>query len=379
MISAEVLQRFKCTEPDEILEDAQQRLGSLPEEVRQNWQKALYHETKGYRELDDLRRYMHSRASLMGSGLEAHQKYLASHSDDEFTAQEIQEHNEYIDDTSLYFVFLADEIAHFPPLPVLPPPSPLIKISGIIEEVTFTRAMACFEAEVYSTVRDELERKRQRDNIGALVAMTAQALAGTPPHAMINEGKPSKLKCLYVKGKIDGKTFSGWFGMTNIRPGDRVEIAAAPVGDEYLAYAIARPEQRTISLTPRCNTGKESVPLKMAFLICFILASFLYIPALITMPDMWVKSTVICILFSLSFGRLMQYITINKSKPFMLLFDEISNVLSLEEYKKKYLYSFTKKKVDELKSANKWLPREQDPLSMPQRGMDYLEEYFYYY
>ncbi|MGV3344949.1 putative type VI secretion system effector [Enterobacteriaceae bacterium LUAb1] len=367
MISAEALQRFKRTDPYKILEDAEQRFRQLSGEE----QKKLRQFIADYPDVDDLYSHLENQSFMIKRVLKNHQQYLISHPDTDFSAQEVQEHNEFIDELFLHFVFLGEKIETFPPLPVLPPPSPLIKISGIIEEVTFTRAMACFEAEVYSTVRDELERKRQRDNIGALVAMTAQALTGTPPHAMINEGKPSKLKCLYVKGKIDGKTFSGWFGMTNIRPGDRVEIAAAPEGDEYLAYAIASPEQRTISVTPCCYHGSKT-PSFFLYLITFICMTLPFL-----LIALWHDSTMMLtaltwysgICFSASY--LICRTSRKKDQPVSSLFENICVILGMSTPEKLDLDRLTRQKFK--KNRITVIPERDMPAKI--NG----ERYFFYY
>ncbi|MGV3344947.1 putative type VI secretion system effector [Enterobacteriaceae bacterium LUAb1] len=372
MISAEALQRFKRTDPYKILDDAEQRFRQLSGEE----QKKLRQFIADYPDVDDLYSHLENQSFMIKRVLKNHQQYLISHPDTDFSAQEVQEHNEFIDELFLHFVFLGEKIETFPPLPVLPPPSPLIKISGVIEEVTFTRAMACFEAEVYSTVRDKLERKRQRDNIGALVAMTAQALTGTPPHAMINEGKPSKLKCLYVKGKIDGKTFSGWFGMTDIRPGDRVEIAAAPVGDEYLAYAIASPERGTISLTPGCN---ESISSNMKIIMLYpALILFLFLPFMIFAN--FSVSLIIYLIISPLFVLYSLSQFSSKEKMKCQLYDDISAALlntqkgNADILKNCREISLKKKKAGEL------VPRTENDIPTPQVGdYKYTYEFFYYY
>ncbi|MGV3344948.1 putative type VI secretion system effector [Enterobacteriaceae bacterium LUAb1] len=375
MISAEALQRFKRTDPYKILEDAEQRFRQLSGEE----QKKLRQFIADYPDVDDLYSHLENQSFMIKRVLKNHQQYLISHPDTDFSAQEVQEHNEFIDELFLHFVFLGEKIETFPPLPVLPPAAPLIKISGVIEEVTFTRAMACFEAEVYSTVRDKLERKRLRDNIGALVAMTAQALTGTPPHAMINEGKPSKLKCLYVKGKIDGKTFSGWFGMTDIRPGDRVEIAAAPVGDEYLAYAMINISRKTISVTPQCHSGKSSYPFNMVALICFL---FVLVPFLLPffIAHVFVNTLCTYIAVSLSLSFIIYRQGQRRRKPFFELYGRISDVLAFPGGEKFDLLSHSGKIARQKREEGQILPRTAGDVPMPQGGADdYVYEFFYYY
>ncbi|WP_428943826.1 putative type VI secretion system effector [Pantoea sp. FN060301] len=372
-ISAEALRRFKRTDLYEILDDAERRYNQLSEEEQDKLRQFI----TDYPDIDDLYSRIESQSSMINRWLELHREYLASRQDADFTAQEIQEHNEFIDDLFLNFVFLGEKIETFPPRPVLPPPAPLIKISGVIEEVEFTKAMACFEAEAYSTVRDELERKRQQDNIGALVAMTVQALAGTPPHAMINDGQPRKLKCLYVKGKIDGKLFSGWFGMTNIRPGDKVEMAVMPDGDGYLAYAIANPEQRTISFIPKCNSNGRIFSLPITLLGTF---GMLFIPFFLAMLFAegeifwWVLFWYGVVATALGIGV---YNSTKKERGVHFeLYRRIVIALQLPGGDKYDLRNVNMKKRKE----NAYVARKDGDRPMPQSESDeYVDEYFYYY
>ncbi|WP_428943822.1 putative type VI secretion system effector [Pantoea sp. FN060301] len=374
-ISAEALRRFKRTDLYEILDDAERRYNQLSEDEQDKLRQFI----ADYPDIDDLYSRIESQSSMINRWLELHREYLASREDADFTTQEIQEHNEFIDDLFLNFIFLGEKIETFPPRPVLPPPAPLIKISGVIEEVEFTKAMACFEAEAYSTVRDELERKRQQDNIGALVAMTVQALAGTPPHAMINDGQPRKLKCLYVKGKIDGKVFSGWFGMTNIRPGDKVEMAVMPDGDGYLAYAIINLSRKTISMTPECNDGKSSNAFHLTALFFFVvffipfIFPFLYANAFLTTLCVYVSVSLF-----ISVGVYKQ--TQNKKGAQFDLYERIADVLGFPGGERFQLTVHSARILNEKEKNGEYYLRKEGDVPMPQRASDgFSHEFFYYY
>ncbi|QCP58812.1 putative type VI secretion system effector [Pantoea sp. SO10] len=271
------------------------------------------------------------------------------------------------------------EIADFPPLPVLPPSGPLQKISGVIEEVTFTKAMACFEAEAYSTMRDELERKRRSDNAGAAIVMVAQALSGTAPHALINDGKAKMLKCLYVKGKIGGKAFSGWFGMTNIRPGDFVEMAVVSSEEGYLAYAVANPVSRIISVTPKCNEGSSENSFSLSFLVFL---GLLLIPFLFPffLADAFFK-TLICYIVSALLLSIGVFIKTQKERGSQyLLYEQLSLVLDLPKGIRSSLSIITARKIKEKIAAGTYTPRHKSITPVPQRATQGgLYEYFYYY
>lgn len=152
---------------------------------------------------------------------------------------------------------LEAKIDSFPPLPVLPPPEPLIKISGTIDEITYTKALACFDVGAYTTMQEQLERKRRRDSIGTSAAMVAQVLAGSAPHVGKTDNVWQRDKSVYVQGKIDGKPFAGWVETADVQPGEQVMMAAVPDGDGYMIYAIAAPEKNIVYLPPKCWSGKN--------------------------------------------------------------------------------------------------------------------------
>ncbi|WAH52871.1 hypothetical protein LMA04_02095 [Pseudescherichia vulneris] len=273
--SADALRRFKRVELEDVLEDAQQRLSREPEETLQQWRKNITSETSGYLDHAVLKTSLESSVSLVGDFLKTQKDYLNSLQDSDFTEQEIQNDNEYVDRQSLYIAFLIEEIEKFPPMPILPPPEPLIKISGVIEEVEFIKARAWFDAQAYMITGDLQAFKAQLDSKGIVGAMLTNSFSGS---SVSSYGASDKMSCLYTKGKLDGKAVSGWFGMTDIRPGDSVEMAAAPNGDNYLVYAIVNLARKTIFLTPKCYKGKLSNSFHMVALFTFamILVPFLY-------------------------------------------------------------------------------------------------------
>ena len=373
--SAEALRRFKRVDLEEILEDAQQRLSREPEETLQQWRDNIFRETKGYSDLAVLKTSLESSVSLVSDFLKTQKEYLASHQDSDFTEQEIQNDNEYVDRQSLYIAFLIDEIEKFPPMPVLPPPAPLIKISGVIEEVEFTKARAWFDAQAYMTTDDLQAFKAQLDNKGMVGAMLTNSFSGS---SVSSYGSSDKMNCLYTRGKINGKTFSGWFGMTDIRPGDSVEMAVAPYGDSYLVYAIASPERRTVSFVPGCDFGTKTVNLKQGMIISLILGLIVYVPWIWGNTHGWITATitylVICFLFALFILRRIQ----RKDKCIMVLFDEICDVL-MPEHKNKGLRSFSKRKARQLKERGQQNVTNGVPLPAPNQSANYIEEYFFYY
>ena len=374
--SAEALRRFKRVDLEEILEDAQQRLRQMPEETLQQWRDNIFRETKGYSDLKILKSYMESSSFRLRDNLKSHEKYLASHREEEFNERGITLHNEYIDDESLELVFKASEIEKFPPMPVLPPPEPLIKISGVIEEVEFIKARAWFDVQAYMTTDDLQVFKAQLDSKGMVGAMLTNSFSGS---SVSSSGSSDKVNCLYTRGKINGKTFSGWFGMTDIRPGDCVEMAAMPYGDGYLVYAIINISRGTISITPECNEGKSSNAFYVNALIIF---GFFLIPFLYPFFAANAFFSTLCIYVATSlFVSLGVYKRIQTAKGSQFdLYGRIANVLGFPGGERFQLTVHSAKILKRKRESGKFVQRAEENVPTPQRASEgYMCEYFYYY
>jgi len=345
------------------------------------WVDSYYAETEGYTDPD----YLYDVLMTCGVKIELATKRIEEYAPQaalsRYAREVLPEYQKKLEWGHALSAELEEQLARFPPLPVLPPTAPLIKLSGVVDEVEFTKGMVCFDAEVYTTVRDELERKRQRDNIGALVAMSAQMLAGSPPHAMIRDGELNKQKSLHVKGKVDGKSFAGWFGMTDIRPGDYVEMAAMPDNDGYLIYAIASPKRRTVSFVPRCDFGNQTVNIKQSIVIWLIAGLVVYIPSLMINPESRLAVTVIYLVACYLLARFSQYQIRKQKGCIMRLFDEICDVL-MPEHKRKGLRMFSKRKAKLRKKEGQEksiVEYDADIRPLPHQSSDYIKEYFFYY
>lgn len=342
----------------------------------QGWLDWQLKSLDGYKDLDKLNRLLISAESTIDQNSGRVKEHALLVAAGLLKSEQLDKYQDELEWALELKTLIEKEIADFPPLPVLPPPGPLEKISGVVEEVTFTKAMACFDAEAYSTMKDELERKRNRDNAGAAITMIAQALSDTAPHALINDGKANKLKCLYVKGRISGKLFSGWFGMTNIRPGDFVEMAVVPSEDGYLAYAVTNPEQRTISLTPGCNTNVATeTKLRMLYPL-FLLIPFL--PFIIFGNLLFVS-----LAYATAFVILMMYSVVNFRRTKKMkceLYESISNVLSDSNASRNNILIESRRITLEKDSNGEIVRRKEGDPPMPQVDKhEFVWEFFYYY
>ena len=236
---------------------------------------------------------------------------------------------------------LQDKIASFPPLPVLPPPAPLIKISGTVDEISYTKALACFDVGAYTTMQEQLERKRRRDNIGTSVAMVAQVLAGSAPHVGKTDNVWQREKSVYVQGKIDGKPFAGWVETADVRPGEQVMMAAVPDGDGYMIYAIAVPEKNVLYLPPKCRSGNEWRQYKLYFLVCLIfLFPFFTWGGLAS--GKYINSLGLLLVATFFLGLIFRWSVIRKDNVYWDFFQKIDDVLHLDGYTAMSLWKLKK-------------------------------------
>lgn len=140
-----------------------------------------------------------------------------------------------------------------PPDPVLPPPAPLIKVKGVIENFTQRRVVNYFDAEAYSQTQEYFRKRKERQESNAL----GMAVTGSPAtaQAMLLDDDRVPARAWYITGMINGKRFSGWLGFPWCREGEEVELIVAPWEEEYLVYAIHKPWERSLAMQPLCYRG----------------------------------------------------------------------------------------------------------------------------
>ncbi|EAQ2493079.1 hypothetical protein CPK96_24085 [Salmonella enterica] len=240
---------------------------------------------------------------------------------------------------------LEAKIDSFPPLPVLPSPEPLIKISGTVDEITYTKALACFDVGAYTTMQEQLERKCNRDNIGTSVAMVAQVLAGSAPHVGKTDNVWQRDKSMYVQGKIDGKPFAGWVETADVQPGEQVMMAAVPNGDGYMIYAIAVPEKNIVYLPPKCRRSKKSGiisdNIRAIAMMHVVLSPFFII--ILFMSRGFLNSFLFIFIASVFLGPIIKYRIDRREGPYWAFFQKIDDVLHLDGYTPMTLWKLKKK------------------------------------
>ena len=173
-----------------------------------------------------------------------------------------------------------------PPPPVLPPFGPLEKISGRLESFRSEYFLEYFDADAYRThyMPDITDGQR-----GAAAA--AAIVAGSPGvgAVIMAESESENNSAEYVQGMIKGKPFRGWVGVTRLRAGDEVDMIAEWQHDHYEVYAIALPEERIVSVCPKCDMGHIAHLLwrikNMFILITILMMAFVSVCVFISLTE----------------------------------------------------------------------------------------------
>lgn len=177
-----------------------------------------------------------------------HKKWLIEHPRSADSLKEIVEAEGKISEID---ALLAIE----PPYPELPPRQPLIKVSGVLEEIEILFARGFFTDREYEP--EEFVRKERSRHWGSvLLAVIGESAAA----AAVNSQDDIRQTDVYdfVKGKVNGVPFHGWFGRTTAKQGDYIELAVVAKEGYYEAYALAVPDLRIISMLPRCYQSVRS-------------------------------------------------------------------------------------------------------------------------
>ncbi|KEY59308.1 putative type VI secretion system effector [Serratia sp. DD3] len=280
-----------------------------------------------------------------------------------------------------YIKQVEEERDNFPLHPELPPTKPLIKISGILEEVSFKKVIGYFAYTEYSTEKQRAEEKLKRDNSGAVLVAVLSAFANSTAPNLLKDGKKKEYQCLYVKGNIGGKSFSGWLNKTDIKVGDYLEMAVMPDGDEYKMYAVANPEQQTISTTPECNAGSRWFTAKSLIKFSAIFFAFIiYLPSLfasLTLKD-WCYALLIHVALTGALSFTLYRIYVNENRAPGDLFEKICAALNIPNGNNLALEIYTKDLIKEKEKKGKWLEKKDKITVMPQRKNRPDYDFYFY-
>lgn len=303
--------------------------------------------------------------------IEVNNKWVIEHPD-ECDPLKIERENEQ---ASAEITRLEAILATEPPAPELPPRQPLFKVSGVLEEFSVQKVIGYFTEREYNP--EGFAKQKASEQVGSLLLAITGNAAGSAVTGQsdIRQGD----RCYFVRGKINGIPFHGWLGKTHVQSGDYVEMAVMGKDEHYVVYAIALPVLRTISITPRCNSGREA-EINFGKGCGFPTISSIFLVMLIIFHFMGVNWKGIAFCAALFSGILfLAFLHVNHSirkKPSLitLLAEKIFATLGFTEPQDVDLQKITRKRLKEL-------PPDMLPVNdreMPSCNSVW-RDYFYYY
>ena len=142
---------------------------------------------------------------------------------------------------------------HQPTKPVLPClGNEFIAIRGKIERIDKEVEEHGFEIESYEHVKKSIQKMREGAKVGAILG-TLRGQYGLTGGAYV---EPARIKANFVNVQINNEIYRGWVGDCPFEAGDEVEVVVEWQNDHYELYAIAKPDERIISVCPNCFRGR---------------------------------------------------------------------------------------------------------------------------
>ncbi|NHB90243.1 putative type VI secretion system effector [Photorhabdus tasmaniensis] len=316
-----------------------------------------------------------SQRSSLDTWIEVNLEWIADHPNNtEDSEKEIAKAKEKIPALD---AILAKE----PPPPELPPRKPLFKVSGVLEEFETLCVRGYFTDREYDPAA--FARKEERDQYGALLL----AMVGNTSAAAVTSQTQVRVSdvCDFVRGKINGIPFHGWLGFTTAKVGDYVELAVTEQEGHYVVYAIANPELRVISMTPRCKQGIHS---NAKYQICgtwygssVIFSMFMMIWVFFIREDIfeYVKYlSLSCIIMAVVFSPFIYISCMRNPKPSFRLAEAIFTALGFPNPTEINLERLTKKRLKEIKvNSPDGEPDNDGRIVLPDKSC--YSSYYYYY
>jgi hypothetical protein len=279
-----------------------------------------------------------------------------------------------------------------PPPPVLPPYGPLEKISGRLELFSSECFREYFDVKAYRTSPLPEVSDGQR---GAAAAMAIAAGSPGVGVAIMAESESSNDTAEYVQGMINGKPFRGWVGTTRLKAGDNVDMIAEWQHDHYQVYAIALPEERIVSICPKCDMGRIAHVLwrikNMMVLTVLFMVMFFSICIYISfsqentdgLPFFERFSTFLLLSLgtSIIISGLLAYAACRACLPTRCTLAEgVFHRLGIKNVSMVNLNKITKEREQQLKEKGRWHdPDDKDKPACPSSKFIYTDEGWFYY
>ncbi|HCC5837531.1 putative type VI secretion system effector [Citrobacter farmeri] len=279
-----------------------------------------------------------------------------------------------------------------PPPPVLPPYGLLEKVTGRLESFRSEYFQEYFDVKAYRTSTLPTVSDVQRGAAAAVAIVAGSPGVGV---AIMAESESANDTAEYVQGVINGKPFRGWVGVTRLQAGDNVEMIVEWQRDHYEVYAIALPEERIVSICPKCDMGHIAHMLwrvkNMMMLTVMLVLMFICICFIKSLNEegwerlnFWTEYSRFLLFIlglALLFSGLIAYSACKACLPTRCkLAEEIFYLLGMKNVATTNLNKITKEREQQLINKGKWHePGDKSKPACPSGKFIYTGESWFYY
>ncbi|OCG55460.1 hypothetical protein A9G48_06225 [Gilliamella sp. wkB18] len=242
-------------------------------------------------------------------------------------------------------------------------------IRGTIIRIDLQEEKRQFEVESYENVKESVERLNRAAKIGAIIG-TFRGQVGLTGEAGV---EPLPRKANFVNVQIGDEIYRGWIGDCPFQPGDEVIVVAEWQNDHYELYAIAKPDEKMISVCPNCFRGRwayfifcaKCTVLTLSIILLFFTCLDIYsygLDAVLSLDIRFIRNfRTFGIVFG-SFAIISLIVALKDSfKTKVKIAEQIFRALNLQRISRIDLRRFTNKKVRKLKRQGKYTENKQTP------------------
>ena len=160
---------------------------------------------------------------------------------------------------------------HQPTYPVLPSwGTEFVCIKGIIERIDLQEEYNYFEFVSKSAVENRIINARIH-----VVRSLESNFEKFRKRVLAKQVNPFLIRANFINVQINGVIYRGWIGDCPFQAGEEVAVIAQWQEDHYELYALAKPDERIISICPNCSKGRIAYLIHQAKATLFLILSFM--------------------------------------------------------------------------------------------------------